>query len=384
MKILFYLHRYPDFGGIEKVTDIISNYLLNKGYNISILSYTFNQKLKVYDNINHYIMPENTFKITKRNLDYISNLFSEQQFDIIIFQDSYAPIEKILFSTIDISNSRLITVEHNTPNCGYNTFWYNLFHFNLSLKKIILLPYHYWILTNNTKKRHKLLYNNSNKYILLSKRFLPILSNILNNQKLEKCVCIGNPLTIPPSKNINTTSNKKKQLLFVGRFTRQKGIPLLLKIWQHTYKQFPDWKLKLVGEGELETFIKTFIKKNKIKNIEIEGFQTNVSKYYEESKIFCMTSIFEGWGLVITEAMSKGCIPLVFDSYESVYDIIDDNINGYIIPHFNLKLYSEKLTLLMTNESLTEKISQNAIEKSNKFSIESIGKQWETLLKEIV
>ena len=236
-------------------------------------------------------------------------------------------------------------------------------------------------MSHHTQKRHKLLYNKADKYILLSQKFIPILSNIIKVKNPSKCLFINNPITIQD--DVDPTIKRKKQLLFVGRFTHQKGISLLLKIWRSLYKQYPDWNLTLVGEGELENFIKSYITKYNLKNIQIEGYQANPSSYYNESKILCMTSIFEGWGLVLTEAMSLGCIPIAFNSFESVYDIIDNEKNGFIIPHFKVKSYIKTLQLLMEDEALCNKISNNAVTKSKKYLIENIGKQWEGLIHEI-
>lgn len=382
MNILFYLHKYPNIGGIEKVTEIIANYLTEKGYNISILSYINNPKVVNKDaNISHYIMPEKTIINSKENVQYISYLFTKKRFDIVIFQDSYAPIEKPLFNILNSYKTKLIIVEHNTPNCGWKIFWYNLLRVNLSIKKLLFLPYRYWYMSHHTQKRHKLLYNKADKYILLSQKFIPILSNIIKVKNPSKCLFINNPITIQD--DVDPTIKRKKQLLFVGRFTHQKGISLLLKIWRSLYKQYPDWNLTLVGEGELENFIKSYITKYNLKNIQIEGYQANPSSYYNESKILCMTSIFEGWGLVLTEAMSLGCIPIAFNSFESVYDIIDNEKNGFIIPHFKVKSYIKTLQLLMEDEALCNKISNNAVTKSKKYLIENIGKQWEGLIHEI-
>lgn len=381
MKILFYLHQYPNIGGIEKVTEIVADYLSEKGHQISILSYIRNPTIKVNNpNITYYVMPEQTF-VSRKNTEYIYSLFVKENFDITIFQDSYAPIETPLFSAIQTYPTKLIIVEHNTPNCGWKIFWYNVLHFSLPIKNFILLPYSDWYMSHFTKKRHKYLYENADRYILLSQRFIPILSNIIKIKNPSKCHIINNPITIKTENNYNL--NKKKQLLFVGRFTYQKGINLLLKIWKSIYSQYPDWSLILVGGGKLEKYIKSYIAQYNLENIRIEGFQENTGPYYAESRILCMTSIFEGWGLVLTEAMSLGCVPIAFDSFEAVYDIIDDSKNGFIIPHFNLKYYINKLQLIMENEDLYNNLSKNAIIKSKRFTIDNIGKQWERLIQEI-
>lgn len=382
MKILFYLHRYPDFGGIEKVTEVLSNYLSKRGFEISILSYRFNKSISISNhNISYYIMPEDTFSESINNTQYLNNLLQDNNFDIIIFQDSYAPIEPILFKTIKNTKSKLLIVEHNTPDCAWNIFYYKLKHLKLSFKDLILLPYSYFYMSYHTKKRHRLLYKEADKYILLSNRYIQIFKERYSISDISKLAVINNPVTI--SSNNNNNNIKKNQILFVGRFDSQKGIELLLKIWKRIYYKYPNWMLLLVGGGTLESYIKNYIKKHNIKNIKLEGFQSNTKKYYEESKILCMTSLFEGWGLVLTEAMSMGCIPISFNSFEAIYDIIDNEKDGYIIPSFDIKQYVSVLEKLMNEDSLIKKTSHNSIEKSKKFLINNIGLQWEKTFIEI-
>lgn len=77
-----------------------------------------------------------------------------------------------------------------------------------------------------------------------------------------------------------------------------------------------------------------YIRKHNLSNIRIDAPTSDVAKYYEESEILVMTSIFEGFGLVLTEAMSRGCIPIAFDSFKSVHDIVDSGRNGMLIKPF--------------------------------------------------
>lgn len=380
MKILFYLHHYPNFGGIEKVTEILSQYLAKKGHQIALLSYIQNQKAFHSDNkISYYRMPESTSEPTNKNEEYIRTLLEEQQFDIIIFQDSYAPIEDVLFNATYGLNCKIITVEHNTPDCGWIYFWYRLYHVRKSLKDLLLYPYHYWYMSSHTKKRHQKLYTKSDKYVLLSKNFIPILIKRFKIKSLEKCCCINNPLTIsiPEEKNYPP---KRNELLFVGRFSKQKGINMLLDMWRQLSPNYPDWVLKLVGGGELELSIIQYIEKNKLKNVQLEGFNTDTSMYYQNASILCLTSVFEGWGLVLTEAMSRGCIPVAFQSFKSVTDIIDDKENGFLIPPFMQESFIEKLKYLMDNAKERETMAAKAIQKSKYFTIDNIGKEWEKLL----
>lgn len=381
MKILFYQHRYPEFGGIEKVTEILSRYLVEKHYNISILSFIQNPlAFNIQKGIHYYQMPEQQL-VSEKNNKYITQLLYREQYDIIIIQDSYAPIENYILDNMSKIKAKLIIAEHNTPNCRWLQFKYHL-RTSKKLKDWLLAPYHYWNMSTRTIKRIQKLYNQCDRYVLLSSKYIPIIKNISNITNFDKGCYINNPLTIET--NSTYQLNKKKEVLFIGRFTKQKGINMLLKIWKNISKKYSDWSLTLVGGGELEIYIKEYIKENQINNISIEPFTKDPSIYYNRASIFCLTSIFEGWGLVLTESMNYSCVPIAFNSYEAVNEIINDKVNGYIIPCFKLKIFQEKLEYLMQNTSIREKMAIEAFKKSQEFTIQNIGCQWEKLFKTVL
>lgn len=142
--------------------------------------------------------------------------------------------------------------------------------------------------------------------------------------------------------------------------------------------------IKISWRGELEENVTHYIKSNKLQNVVLEGFQTDTTQFYDSASILCMTSIFEGWGLVLVEAMSRGCIPIAFQSFKSVTEIIDNNENGILISPFNQNEYIDNLKSLMNDKAKRNRMSINAIEKSKKFSIENIGAKWEKLFTSII
>lgn len=165
---------------------------------------------------------------------------------------------------------------------------------------------------------------------------------------------------------------------------RQKRISLALDIWQLIEKNpnYHDWTLKIVGGGSDELKYKQIVQKKQLKHVIFEGVQ-NPEPYYRSASIFIMTSSFEGWGLTLTEAQQYGVIPLAFNSYASLNDIIIDGYNGYIIPNNDIKTFSEALMKLMSNPVLRYTLANNCIKSSKRFEIEYIGKQWVNLLKEL-
>jgi glycosyltransferase involved in cell wall biosynthesis len=88
--------------------------------------------------------------------------------------------------------------------------------------------------------------------------------------------------------------------------------------------------------------------------------------------------------LVLVEALQYGCIPLAFDSYASVHDIIENGKNGYIVPAFKENEYVQKLDLLMSDENLRLKMASNGHESINRFNPKDIAQQWVVLFKKLM
>ena len=108
---------------------------------------------------------------------------------------------------------------------------------------------------------------------------------------------------------------------------------------------------------------------------------TALTPYMNDAKIIVITSFFEGWGLVISEAMSRGCVPIGFDSYASIHDLITKD-TGILIKAFDIDAFSSSLLKLMSNEEHIKQLSEECIKYSiSNFRIEKIVEQWNKILK---
>ena len=126
----------------------------------------------------------------------------------------------------------------------------------------------------------------------------------------------------------------------------------------------------MVGDGPLRKEIENYIKDNNINNIFLEGYKHDVTPYMNDAKIIVITSFFEGWGLVISEAMSRGCVPIGFDSYASIHDLITKD-TGILIKAFDIDAFSSSLLKLMSNEEHMKQLSEECIKYSiSNFRIE--------------
>lgn len=385
--ILFYIARYLGYGGIENVTTLLANYLSSeKHYKVSILSchQQAEEELlpKLHTNVNFFKLPDPNHINTVENQNYYNQIIIDEHINTIIYQDSYYPNEHLLFNTSNRKRIKIICVEHSAPNNGLISIrqaikqnpWYNLYTY----AKIF---YFHGMGILKMKKRKQLLYAYCDKYVVLSPGYVPIfmkMNNLTNNDKIE---VIGNPISISL---LNKMPAKEKICLFTGRFTSSKGILHLLDIWKKI-EQIPnckDWKLIMVGDGEQRNEIEAYIHNDHLTRVQLEGFKKEVAPYYQKASLFLMTSIFEGFPLTLPEAMGNGVVPVVFNSFAAIPDIIDSDVNGILIPPFNKEIFINRLSALMQNRNEINRLAQNALKKAQEFSQSTIWAKWNKLLEE--
>ena len=117
-------------------------------------------------------------------------------------------------------------------------------------------------------------------------------------------------------------------------------------------------------------------------NVKMLGFQNPVD-FYKFASIYIMTSNYEGWPLTLMESMQFGCIPIAFESFESIRDIVDDGQNGILIPPFDIDIMADSLIRLIKEDNLTQ-YAESAHKKMKKFLPEEIGKQWISLFNGVL
>lgn len=173
---------------------------------------------------------------------------------------------------------------------------------------------------------------------------------------------------------------KENIILCVSRLVREKCVDKVLEIWDKLYEKLPEWKLVIVGDGSERSNLEKIVIDNKIQRVEFTGF-TNPILYYQKSKIFWMTSKFEGWGMTLIEAMQYGCVPIVFQTFSSVKDIISSGKNGFLIKPYNMNDFQNRTIELAYNEYVLTCMAKEGIQSVQKFSINKIIHQWENLFR---
>ncbi|MFI3297232.1 MAG: glycosyltransferase [bacterium] len=362
--------------------------LIKRGYNVFYLIYdsaiTIKHKYEYPAPI--YYLPSRDL-LSEDNLEFYHNFLADNKIDIVVnqsgnFGDSALWLNKGLRN----KHVRVISVLHSDPWAGYKRlFRLLLFRRNNSFieqcKRIARV-----LLYCKIRKRHKDARINHFKYILpltdevcmLSRNFYPDLSEIYGGYE-NKYITIPNPNSFKES-DLITNLKRKKQILFIGLFRAEKNLDAIIKIWKNIYDRFPDWEFVILGgnTGGIESRINKAIKK--YDRIRMEGFKSPLD-YYHQSSILCMSSLHEGWGMVVTEAMQCGVVPIAFNSYASITDIITDGKDGVLVRPFNNKEYECKLCELMSNNDRRENLSISAKESIKRYNIESVVDQWERIFK---
>lgn len=374
MNILFYLTRFPGIGGIENVTSMIIEAMkahdMIGGGNLLVLSHIHSEGIASTP-VSVFHMPNSSIYCSVENREYLEKVLIDNNIDKIIYQDSYAPTEKMLMSTARRLKIPVIVFEHSSPKGTVKS----VSKINLRTPKEIFRTLCIPLRRRRLIKRKQYLIREAEKYVVLSPRFIPELLELTGyRQYKDKITAIPNPLKSYRWNHVP----KENTILFVGRLEKVKRVDLCLQAWKNLCDQLPEWSFVVVGDGSQRTTLEKWANDNKIERVRFDGFQ-NPDVYFEKSKIFWMTSDYEGWGLTLVEAQSAGCVPVVRDTFSALHDIVTDE-NGNIVDSNSMHEFEQATFRIATNTDLWHNKSENAKESAKQYNIESILPLWEDLL----
>lgn len=356
--ILFFCPREINatMGGIERVTDTLARLLIKEGYKVVFMSVEH-----TCDKEYECVAPQYFTRATG-NEQWILEIIRKHDIRIIINQMGFFSFcsKSSLPATV-----KVVTVMHDSYYAMYPRLQLNF------LRK--------WNWKRVITKSMRSIYDQSDKIVVFVPPFREEYRFFCPYAKDEKFAVIpnfnsfDNPHPVP----------KEKRLVWVGRHSEwHKRTIDMLKIWSDLESKFPEWSIDILGDGPDGDDVRNFHKQLNLKRCNLCG--TKAPKpYYEKAAIVCMTSAFESFGMVLTEGMQHGCIPVAYDSYTAVRYIIHDGQDGVLVTPFNTEEYANKLAQLMADEQMRVRMSDAARESVRQYDAKNVYPEWMDLLDSI-
>ena len=382
MNILFLMKGYG-VGGIEIVAATLASCFVRHGHHVVIAAFCPPNALTVTRTDNRVkIYTIGDYVCSAKNVATLRYILQENHIQVVINQWGLPLVPcrtlnkakrgldiktiAVYHNQID-TNARIKDVEIALDGCT-NT----IKRYLLNLKKAAF--------TMVTSRSMAYVYRHTDLYQVLSPSYVALFSKFTGIKYPDHLMVQTNPVTLDSSDFEYSIHNKQKEIIYLGRIDyNQKRVYRVIDTWARLEKKFPDWKLTIVGDGVERKNVEKQVADYDLKHVSFEGFQ-QPKPYYERASILLLTSEYEGFPLVLAECMSFGVIPVVYDSYSAVRDIIDDGKDGVVIPYEKNGYDADKaagmLAQIMQNNSLRDMMAHAAIEKSKAYSVERIYQEW--------
>ncbi len=380
---LFYCPIVPHIGGVQRVTDVLAKEFERRGHNVIFICTESQNRDDVYP---YYSAKQIYLDSNKNDEEFTADyckILQTNDINVVISQEARSdsllllentPICVKRISVVHINPYAIIGNEQRIKRAIRSRRLVT----NLAKYLVMLFPHiarRYYRFKEN--KFYRRILGVSDKLVFLSPSFVELLKENIPDISSRKLAAIGNPNTFVPKHEVGT---KENLIICVARLSEvPKNVRDFILVWQQLYKYNPMWKAVIVGDGPDRGLLESFAKKKGVRNLSFVGRVENVGNYYQRAKFVCMTSIYEGWGMVLTEGMSYGCVPCVYGSYGAAFDIVDDGVNGIISTPFRPKEMVDRIQTLINDESRLVQMSSSAIEKVKDFNADKVADKWDAL-----
>ena len=175
-----------------------------------------------------------------------------------------------------------------------------------------------------------------------------------------------------------------KRVIAVGRLDYQKSFDRLIQVWEKVHQQMPYWRLDIFGQGEWKEMLQGMIDERGFQDtVRLNDPTRNIGKEYSESSMLVMSSHYEGFPMVMIEAMACGLPAVCFDFKCGPRDIIVEGENGLIVPDGDIEALAEAMVRLMKDDELRKRMGENARKVVEKYSEDRVMGLWVNLYEEI-
>lgn len=372
MKIAYVITDYTYWGGLERVLSNKVNYLIEQGWEVSVIAYKpvdrdafypFDERTKFY-HLTGWGGGGDKYTTEKKTQGFVDKL---EELLFRIKPDITVSVAKNLGLAVGRCKDGSIKIAEAHSST------YRRKNYMLRLEKIPIL--NLWPRYYLRKERRCL--PGFDRFVLLTEE------DRESWRKLNNVAVIPNPLSFLPKLRSDA---QQKRVVSLGRITYAKGFDILVDMWRDVSPRFPDWHLDIYGGGEERKLIKLQRKIDKAglaDRVTIHGAVKDVERELVKGSVYAMTSRYEGFGLALIEAMACGLPPVAFACKCGPRDIIKDETDGFLIKANDRKSYIRQLCRLMESAELRSETGLRAAENVMRFSQERVMSMWADLFCEL-
>ena len=376
MKKITFLMLHLNYGGIEKQVTTLANEL-SKEYEVEIIS--------LYD----ILSGESFYQLDdKVKVKYIFNFGpNKDKIKDALKKFKLITLIKQLCKAVKILYTKYFGLGKIIKNLNTDILISSRIEFSKQIKRndiITISQEHSFIDNEKYIKTVRKSFKHIKYLIVMTKGAKEKYDEWLKNEKIKPEVIVI-PNIIKENKSGKISNLNNRQIISVGRLEDVKDFYTLILVFSVIVKKYPNYILKIIGEGSMREKLEEQIKKcNLQKNVILTGRRTEneINNELIKSDVFVLTSKSESFSLVLCEAMNFGVPCIAFDVDVGPREIIQDGKNGFLIENRNVDLMIERLDELLYNISLRRFLGSNSYNVAKNYYSENIINKWKNIFRE--
>ncbi len=359
-------------GGAERVVSLLANKMAEQGHQVEIICLKFKDIYYQTDSRVRVTLAMQQTKNRLTELFWLRKYVKQQKPDVVIpfTEGVYCfTILSLLGTGIPIIASERLDPAAMSPT--------------RKILKRLLLPYADWLVVQTQgikeyfpkkiQKKTSIIYN-------------PVVTEVFKSPDGLQ-VQGANAASSVQSSNTpmeGRSQERFNRIISVGRLYPQKNQEMMIRAFAKVADKFPNWQLVIYGEGPLRESLELIVESLEMQDrVLLPGRTEHVIEELRKSKMFCMSSDYEGMSNSMIEAICVG-LPIVTTDVSGVKELVEDGWNGYVVPRGSVDAMRTAFSKLLMDESLRQAFSTNSGSKKELFNIETVVEQWLSLINLII
>lgn len=330
--VLFLLGRFM-VGGVERVTVLLANAFVELGWRVCIVAFKIEQKDLLEELDKRVVVRELKFPVFRfARIRELRKIMQEMNTFFVINQWAFPFLVTFMLRLSMPRKAHLINVYHTMPDKSKRI------QESVGLKRSIIT----WCVQLN----ERLVYWWSDAFVVLSECYREVFSKFTKIDTPKRLYAIPNPLDSRAVVD-GRPEEKTNTILYVGRLSCiEKRVDRVVAVWKELHGSLTNWDLEILGDGPDLEKIKSLAQG--LPHIHFRGF-VKPKEYYKRAKVLLLTSDFEGFPMTVIEAMSAGCVPVVYGSFPVAREIIPSEVGVVVEPPWDVKRFADKVLELIKN-----------------------------------